>query len=106
MTTLPQQLREIIESLAMAITHSEQGSYERNEAFVRDTLSPLLTEHEALQRKADIADEAFKQLEYIRIDQFTVKGDGANKLYPAHQYDEHVLRLISKYREATKPSDV
>lgn len=102
MTSLSQQLREALEDYKRC--DGEECDYIANQTM--GILPSLLTEHEALQRKADTADEAFKQLEKIRIDQFTVKGDGANKLYPAHQYDERVLRLISEYREATKPSDV
>ncbi len=117
-SSLSQQLREAIKSLAMAITHSEQGSYEKNEAFVRDTLSPLLTEHEALQRKADagkilafIFEDAREELPDLGF--FTkTKFDAVMNAYKEAvegKNDEWIadgFLDMDDYREATKPSDV
>ena len=40
-STLDTTMEEIIEKLAMAITHSEQGEYAKNEQFVRNLISQL-----------------------------------------------------------------
>ena len=35
----PKTIKEITESLAMALTHSEQGFYDKNEEYVKNKLS-------------------------------------------------------------------
>ncbi len=64
---------ELIEKLAMAITHSEQGEYAKNERFVRDLLS---------QQEAKIKRKFMEKLENIMkgMSPILFFGDGKNHL--------------------------
>ncbi len=39
MTNTNEEVERLVETLAMAITHSEQGEYAKNEQFVRESLT-------------------------------------------------------------------
>lgn len=64
-------VEEIVRTLAMALTHSEQGHYDKNEALVRDTISPLVSNTETTntmtqdtpteQAEADARSEAYTE---------------------------------------------
>ena len=40
--TLTDKLREVVEEVAYALTHSEQGVYEKNKSWLESKLFPLL----------------------------------------------------------------
>lgn len=44
-------MENIIEDLAMAVTHSKQGEYAKNEKFVRKAIAELLDEMVGVDRK-------------------------------------------------------
>ena len=48
---MDKETENIIEKLAMAITHSEQGEYAKNEIFVRDLLSSHFIDSRILLKK-------------------------------------------------------
>ncbi len=60
----PKEWEEAIEKLAMAITHSEQGEYAKNEVFVREIISSLLSK--TIQKERDRALNFIKRMDTIK----------------------------------------
>lgn len=74
-----------VETLAMAVTHSEQGSYDKNKKFVEETLSPLLS-----KVRAETIEEIYQSATLYSDGSYTLLHNYIERKYP------EVLSVINK----------
>ena len=94
-------LEEIIEKLAMAITHSEQGEYIKNEKFVREiipTAHITQTNIALLESVVEVVEYAKKEaLKYPLRTSRRIKAEEYNEVY-----DQALQHILTELQEALK----
>jgi hypothetical protein len=90
----PATIEDVVEKLAMAITHSEQGEYAKNEAFVRTILQSQADQYE--REKGEMAKELFKVLEYLNTER-ELNAEQHERMGIKLALQEFKLRFAQKY---------
>jgi len=104
-SSLSQQLREAVD--AYHDPESTPTKVENIKVFILKEISTLLTEHEALQRKADAGEALAEAVTSWKFERVVERHkDGMTVVQTLPEPSAWRDTALSKYREAAKPSDV